>query len=97
MASLQNTLIQFKPRFYDRVDAAPYCGLSVSTMERMVRQKEFPQPRVLAKKRVGWLLTELDAWCDARPVSNQPPPPNTGHANRSNRGIKTPAQPALQA
>ena len=63
-------------------EVANYVSLSVSSIQGMVRKGEFPAPRQLGRRRVGWLRSEVDAWCLSRPVSTVPPPPNTGHANR---------------
>lgn len=67
-----------KPKFLGRGDAAMYCALSESTLEKGVREETFPKPRLLLGRRVAWLVSELDAWCESRPVSNLLPPPNTG-------------------
>lgn len=67
-----------KLKFLDKGDAARYCALSESTLEKGVREETFPKPRLLAGRRVGWLVRELDDWCESRPVSNLLPPPNTG-------------------
>lgn len=84
--------ISIKPAYLDKERSAAYCALSESTLEKCVREETFPKPRLLAGRRVGWLVKELDAWADSRPVSDLAPPPNTG----SRKGqTKTPA-PALQ-
>ena len=31
-----------------------------------------------SRRRVAYLLSEVEAWCASRPVSQLPPPPNTG-------------------
>nr|WP_076503545.1 AlpA family phage regulatory protein [Pseudacidovorax sp. RU35E] len=66
------------PAALRRPQAAAYCGLSESTFGRAVRRGEAPQPRRLADKRTGWLRAELDAWLVALPISDLPPPMNTG-------------------
>ena len=33
-------------------------------------------------QRVGWLVREVQEWAESRPVSNLPPPPNTGASKR---------------
>lgn len=53
-------------------------ALSKSTIEEERRQGRFPQPRKLSGRRVGWLVSEIEAWLASRPVSDLPPPPNTG-------------------
>lgn len=66
------------PKFFNLSDVAMYCTLSVSTLEKCVRQGTFPKPRLLSPHRVGWLVSEVDAWCESRPVSELLPPRNTG-------------------
>ena len=72
-----DTIAVVKPQYLPRGAAAAYCGLSVSTMEEEIRTDRFPKPRQLTKRRVGWLLVELEAWCADRPVSDLLPPKNT--------------------
>ena len=55
--------------------ASAYCGVSVSTWQKLVRLKIAPPSRLLSPARVGWLRAECDAWLLARPVSDRPPGP----------------------
>jgi prophage regulatory protein len=71
------TTLKIRPVALKQEDAAGFLGLSVSTLELLVRQGDFPKPRQLAGRRVGFLVRELEEWLEARPVSNQLPPPNT--------------------
>lgn len=64
-----------------RETAADYVGLSVRTLETLVRRGLFPAPVVLADRAVGWRVRELEEWAESRPVSDLPPPPNTGKRN----------------
>ena len=66
------------PIFLDLPAVAEAVALSVSTVQELVRQEDFPKPRQLSGRRVGWLLREVTEWAESRPVSNLPPPPNTG-------------------
>ena len=75
-------MIQIRPGALELDIAAEYVSLSVSTVEKLVRESQFPKPRLLSGRRVGYLVRELDEWLEARPVSNLPPPPNT-----SRRGL----------
>ncbi len=59
-------------------EAAAIVALSVSTLQDLVRNKNFPAPRQLSGRRVGWLMREVEAWAESRPPSDLPPPPNTG-------------------
>ena len=73
-----SAILKCLPAAFDRKDAAAYLALSVSTFERLVRQRLAPQPRHIASHRVAWIRAELDAWLSAQPVSELLPPPNTG-------------------
>ena len=68
---------KIRPAALELGDTANFLALSVSTVERLVREGRFPKPRVLASRRVGWLVRELEAWLEERPVSEQLPPENT--------------------
>ena len=62
----------------DLEGVADALSLSVSTVQDMVRREEFPAPRMLSRRRVGWLIREVEEWVESRPVSKLLPPPNTG-------------------
>lgn len=66
------------PIFLDLPAVVQAVALSESTVQELVRQGQFPAPRQLSGRRVGWLVRELEAWAETRPVSNLLPPPNTG-------------------
>jgi prophage regulatory protein len=42
-------------------------GLSRSTLHRMVKRKEFPAPKQLGIRAVGWRASAVNAWCEGRP------------------------------
>lgn len=65
------------PIFLDLPAVVQAVALSESTVQELVRQGQFPPPRQLSGRRVGWLVRELEAWAESRPVSNLPPPHNT--------------------
>jgi prophage regulatory protein len=58
--------------------SAAFCALSVTTMERLEREGNFPKRRQLSGRRTGHLVSELLEWLQARPISELPPPANTG-------------------
>lgn len=66
------------PYIADKESAAARASLSVTLLERLVRQDKFPKPRQLTERRVGWIVREIDEWCESRPVSDLLPPENTG-------------------
>ena len=71
------TTVAITPRIVAKDIAAQLLSLSVKTFERLVQQGEIPKPRQISAGRVGWLVSDLDAWADKRPVSEILPPANT--------------------
>lgn len=80
--------ITVKPAYLDLPSACSFVSLRESTLQKLVRENQFPKPRVLSDKRVGWLVRELEEWAESRPVSALLPPANTG--------AKKPARAAAQ-
>lgn len=74
----QNISIVIKPAYLNRDAVAAFVSLSVPTMERMVARGLFPQPRQISDKRVGWLVREVEEWCESRPLSVNLPVKNCG-------------------
>ena len=64
------------PVAIDLEHTAAYLSLSTRTIENLVRSGDFPRPRQLSGRRLSYLVTDLDAWLEARPVSEQLPPVN---------------------
>jgi len=85
-------------RFYlDKAEAAESVALSESTLEKLVRENEFPKPRLLSGRRVAWLVREVEEWAEARPVSELLPPPNTSGGGRgSHKPGRQPSTPQRQ-
>jgi len=79
--------------YYEKDELPEATTLSKSTIEEEIRQDRFPKPRQLAGKRVGWLVEEVLEWARTRPVSTQPPPPNTGAKKPRQGGASAPAVP----
>lgn len=71
-------MISIAPAALDLDSAAQYVALSSSTVEKLVRQGDFPKPRLLSGRRVAYLVRELEAWVESRPVSDLAPPVNCG-------------------
>ena len=67
-----------KPIYVELEAVAKLLSLGTTTVQKLVREKAFPAPRQLSRQRVAWLLREVEAWAEERPVSELPPPPNTG-------------------
>lgn len=64
--------------YYEKAELPAATTLSESTIDEEIRQGRFPRPRQLAGRRVGYLVEEVIEWARSRPVSDLPPPPNTG-------------------
>ncbi|MEM5387292.1 AlpA family phage regulatory protein [Paraburkholderia phymatum] len=74
-----------KPLYLDLPAVAAAVALSETSVQKLVRENQFPKPRMLSGRRVAWLTREVEAWAEERPVSDLLPPPNTGHNNRHRR------------
>jgi prophage regulatory protein len=64
--------------YYEKSELPDATTLSQSTIDEEIRQGRFPKPRQIAGRRVGYLVEEVIEWARTRPVSDQPPPVNTG-------------------
>ena len=79
-----------KPIYLELPDVSSAVTLAEATIQKMVRTGEFPAPRQLSGRRVGWLLREVEEWAENRPVSNLPPPPNTGKRHKVTDALQSP-------
>ena len=89
-------MISIRPAALEKESAAQFLAISVSTLEQLVREGDFPKPRKLSGRRVGYLVRELEEWLESRPVSDHAPPHNTG-ALKPNRRRASNGPDALQA
>lgn len=84
--------VTVKPLAVDLEHAAAMVALSESTWQSLVREGKAPAPRMLSGRRVAWLVKEIEAWLEARPVSDLAPPPNTGAKKpRRHKGFNPPS------
>lgn len=88
----EKLLIPGTPMVLDLPGVATTLCVSISTVQQMVREGHFPEPRQLSGRRVGWLAIEVATWAASRPKSTQLPPPNTGA--RKPRATQAAAQAA---
>lgn len=73
--------------YLDRNGVAEALSVSDSTVEKLTREcHDFPKPRQISGRRVGWLLREITDWAEKRPLSDQLPPANTGCSK--GRGVR---------
>ena len=90
-------MMHFRPAALEKEQAAQFVSLSVSTLEKLLREGQFPRRRLLAGRRTGYLVRELEEWLESRPVSDQLPPPNTGAIKALRRRRAGKLQDALPA
>lgn len=69
---------RIEPVYVDLPTVAMITTLAESTIQAMVTRNEFPAPRELSGRRVGYLYAEIVEWATSRPRSTMLPPPNTG-------------------
>lgn len=76
-------MIATAPALLRRQDAAEFLAIGKDTFDDLLKQdKTFPKAREISPRRVGWLVSELANWAEARPHADMLPPPNTAHKNR---------------
>jgi len=68
--------VTMRPLFLALPDVAHALSVSQSVVKKLVRENDFPKPRLLSPRRVGWLVTEIEEWALSRPQSNLLPPPS---------------------
>lgn len=79
--------------YLDRNGLADALSVSDSTVEKLTREcSDFPKPRQISGRRVGWLVREIMDWADRRPISGQLPPPNTGCSTGRPKNAESTAQ-----
>ncbi|WP_431226806.1 helix-turn-helix transcriptional regulator [Burkholderia contaminans] len=83
-----------RPIFLSLSDTATLLSLSEATVQQLVREGNFPKPRLLSARRVAWLVREVEEWAESRPVSDLAPPANTGHSNRKRSHTATAVAPS---
>ena len=79
-------LLNLKPLYLSREQAATFLSISQSTLEKMAAKRELPPPRKISGARTGWLLEELEAWGRSRPLSDLTPPANSGYGRAGKAG-----------
>lgn len=48
-------------------DVEARCGISRSTIYRLMREGDFPEPIKVGQRAVRWLESEITEWLDSRP------------------------------
>jgi prophage regulatory protein len=57
------------PRLLPPVVVAERTSLSWRTIQRKVRQGDFPKPRTVAQNRIAFFEAEVNEWINSRPVA----------------------------
>lgn len=70
-----------KPIYLELPAVSAAVSLAETTIQREVREGNFPAPRQISGRRVGWLVREVEEWAESRPKSDLPPPKNTSRRN----------------
>ena len=73
-----------KPLFLDLPAVSDFVALSESSIQKLIAKEGFPRPRQLSGRRVGWLVSELEAWADERPIADNLPPVNSAYGRAGN-------------
>lgn len=73
------SIVQIRPLYLGRADAAAFLAIGESTFEDLVARGEAPKPRKVSRGRTAWLVEELEAWGRERPESDHLPPENSGY------------------
>lgn len=69
MTSSTKTEQQIQPLIYTKAQLPAVLGLSKATIDRMRKDKEFPEAIVLCKNKVGWPVDVVKQWVAARPTA----------------------------
>lgn len=76
---MKTSIVQIRPMFLGRSNAAAFLSISESMLESLVARGDAPKPRKLSKGRSAWLVEDLETWGKERPVSDLLPPENSGY------------------
>lgn len=69
MTSSTKTEQQIQTLIYTKAQLPAVLGLSKATIDRMRKDKEFPEAIVLCKNKVGWPVDVVKQWVAARPTA----------------------------
>lgn len=66
--------------FYSTAELLQVVPLSRTSVWRLESQGLFPKRRQITPQRVGWLVNEVEAWAESRPLAQ--PDPEMGERAR---------------
>lgn len=58
-----------EPLVYTKALLPKIVGLSKATIDNLRKTGDFPHPKRLAGRKVGWPVEEIRAWLASRPIS----------------------------
>jgi len=77
LMAMTAAIIQLRPYFLRKPQAAAYLGLSETTFDRLVAEGKIAKPYKISDGCSAWRLTDLDAYAVSCQVSDLLPPSNT--------------------
>jgi predicted DNA-binding transcriptional regulator AlpA len=83
-------------RVIGRADAAKYIGVSLPTLDRLIKEGKAPVCLHLAKRRRGFLIEDLDNWLSSKRSASLPADPIEEYIGRA-RPAKNDARKKLTA
>ena len=75
-----------KPLAMSRKDTAESLGLSLSLVQQLTREGDFPNTVQLSPGRVGYRTVDVEEWLAARPPSSCLPPKDSGYGRAGKPG-----------
>lgn len=81
--------VAMKPIYLDIESVSAATSLSPAVIHKLVRREEFPKPRALSGRRVGWLTREVEEWAETRTPSAFLPPANCGAGRRRDSDLSS--------
>ncbi|MBI1625218.1 MAG: AlpA family phage regulatory protein [Citrobacter sp.] len=69
MSNITSTENQIQPLIYTKAQLPAIVGLSKATIDRMRKEKAFPEAIVLCKNKVGWPVDVVKQWIAQRPTA----------------------------
>jgi prophage regulatory protein len=73
----KQTIVNLKPLLIKKEDLTLITGLSESSIERLIREGNFPRQRAASKKSARWLLRDVEEWAEKLPFADFLPPANS--------------------
>jgi predicted DNA-binding transcriptional regulator AlpA len=63
--------VTIKPAYLDMPGACIFIALSEYEILKLIEQGDFPKPRAVSARCVRWLVSDLEAWAEARTVASE--------------------------